>query len=251
MERYNQQQLKSATVTQEFLNEPDNKAIWDGVSALVQQMDIVNGKLELTETIIADQTTTTKGVTKNKRKIRDLLISTTYVVGSMTKAWAMLEDEPEIIEKVNYSKSALAELGFILPERAQVIHDVANEHIVNLADFGLTAEKLTELQNRVTAYEGMVVAPRSATVARKTLTELLRDEVRELMWVFREVIDPLMAQFEEEHPEFYLGYRNARKIGKTPVNPRKPEESLTGRSGLSEGEEALDEEEGVVLGSGE
>tara|TARA_R110002096_G_scaffold24760_28_gene78067 strand:- start:1625 stop:2056 length:432 start_codon:yes stop_codon:yes gene_type:complete len=41
----------------------------------MEPMNIINGKMELTETIIQGQTTTTEGGTKNKRKVRDLLIN--------------------------------------------------------------------------------------------------------------------------------------------------------------------------------
>ncbi len=68
-----------------------------------------------------------------------------------------------------------------------------------------------------------------------------------------------MAQFEEENPEFFLGYRNARRIGKTPANPRSSDPSVNVSGGgrvtpemanLGDEEEAF-EGEGVILDSGE
>ena len=93
---------------------------------------------------------------------------------------------------------------------------------------------MTQLADRAKAYETIVVSPRDAIARRKTLTALLKREVKAAMDLMREALDPAFLIYRESEPEFYLGYRNARNIIDLPTRSRGELEGVTTESGEAE-----------------
>jgi hypothetical protein len=111
---------------------------------------------------------------------------------------------------------------------AQEIHDLANDNLVALATYGVTAATLTALQTRIDAYDLIVVGPQTAAAKRTTTTAMLRVEFTRGMMLVNDRIDPLMEQFNGSGTTFYADYKNARNIidnngsGTPPTPPVTP-----------------------------
>ncbi len=177
--------------------------LWAGVPVIVQLVEELEGRVKLIDSLTQKQESPTSGVTADKSQVEELLIDSTLLVSGMLRGYAAREKNPMLLAKVKVTRSGLRALADgKLPEKATAIRELAVEQEEALADYGLKAADLTELESRTAAYEAVVMAPRNAIVSRTTLTQILKAEVRAATDLLREVLDHLLPQFEAEHPEF-------------------------------------------------
>ncbi len=188
-----------------------SKSVFAGSKLIVDSVDALKEKITLISTLTEEQERNQKGKAINKKRNRDLLIESMLGVGGAVRALAIANNDPELAERVKMRRRVLQNLGPKLTERAAKLHELASARAGDLQGL-VSAEKLTELADRKTTYEAIVVSPREAIARRKTLTAILLIEVRAAMTLLREVLDPALTIYRESNEEFYLGYRNARNI---------------------------------------
>ncbi len=185
-----------------------------------------------------EQERNNQGLAINKERVRDLLIDTMQIVGTQVKSWAAVNQEDALFAQIETSKAKLRRQGFKLTEKATALEALAAERLTELADYGVTQAWLDELTARAEAYEEMVVAPRSAIAQRKTLTAMITREVKELRRFMREVIDTMLRQFGRTEPQFYLDYKNARRIVRTGSRSRQSDDEVVSETASSRVTEA-------------
>ena len=105
---------------------------------------------------------------------------------------------------------------------AQGIHDEANPVLAQLADYGVTAARLTALQTRIDAYRMVIASPKMAIRERSTHTGLLKQEFSRADMIVKNRLDGLVRQFEDSNATFVANYQNARKIFDTGSQPKPP-----------------------------
>ncbi len=223
MDKFQKQKLASVRSTEEVLDKSD---AWKGIPILVTLRPALRQRVELVETIAADQEDKNTGIAADKQRIANLLMDTMVIVSGQLVAWAELNQNATLSHQAYLTRSSLRGLGPKLTERAMSLHELGTEHKDALAEFGLSDELLTALENRATAYHAIAVAPRTARAETKTLTRLLDTELTGIMRLLKKVWDPLMRQLKETEGQFYQDYRNARRIGK-PVGPRSSSARIT------------------------
>ena len=129
------------------------------------------------------------------------------------KAFASVTDNKTLLEKANITPSDFRKLRDDLrDERAQEIHDLANDNLAALADYGTTTTTLSALATRIGAYTLAVPSTRTAQTQISTATQLLGAEIKRADMIQRERLDGLMEQFSDSNPTFYGEYKNARKL---------------------------------------
>lgn len=188
-----------------------SKSVFAGSKLINDNVVALKGKIALISTLTEEQERNQKGKAINKQRNRDLLIESMLGVGGAVRALAVANNDPELSERVKMVKTDLQNLGPKLPERAAKLHELASARAADLQGL-VSTENLTELAERKSAYEAVVVSPREAIARRKTLTALLQMEVKAAMTLLKEVLDPALTIYRESNEEFYLGYRNARNI---------------------------------------
>ena len=103
-----------------------------------------------------------------------------------------------------------------LDDEAQRVHDVAADLLKTkakkMAEYGLDATTLTDLQSAITAYSALVGSPRAAIGGKTGITSAIEAEFARGDGILGRQLDRLIVQFEAEHSQFVAAYWAARKL---------------------------------------
>jgi hypothetical protein len=104
-------------------------------------------------------------------------------------------------------------------DNCQNIYNTANTNIANLANYGVTAAKLTALNNAIAAFNLLISAPRDTRAKGKTVTTNLQAEF-DAADEDLGVMDDLLGQMTDA--KFVSDYNNARIIVDTAASHASP-----------------------------
>ena len=134
------------------------------------------------------------------------------IIGAVL-AYANEQALPELAAKVNYAPTDfIAGNARKIVTRANTVHAAATEVLANLADYRITAAKLTAFKKKIDAYDSVKTSPREKIVQRSAANQLLPQLIRTAVSILRDQLDGLMVQFKSDHPNFYEEYFSARSI---------------------------------------
>lgn len=162
--------------------------------------------------VAENQAANTQGTTIGKNDLKENLI----VLGADTArkliAFATLTKNQKLLKEISYSESDLRHLpDTTLADVVKLIYDRAQANLASLADYQVTAGTQAALLQAITDYKQALASPRvekvNQTQATKQLTELFAagDEALANMDVLVEIV-------RLTQPNFYIGYKSARKI---------------------------------------
>ena len=97
-------------------------------------------------------------------------------------------------------------------DKCQQIHDAGTENLAALTDYLITTALLTDLQQKIAAYNAAIQKPRQAKTNTKTATSQLEQVFAAADQVLGARLDKLVVQFEDANPTFFTNYQNARLI---------------------------------------
>jgi hypothetical protein len=157
--------------------------------------------------------TSTSGKTLSKENAKDNLINFLVPLAASLFAYASHNNLEEIKAKSNVTPASLNALRDIeISMTAKLIYDLLNDNLTAIADFGVNAAKMTELNTKIGDFnEAMGIKSggfTSKSAARKALTKLFHDTDK----LLREEIDKLMENFKQDNKTFYDEYQSARII---------------------------------------
>ena len=191
----------------------DNDSIWTGFPAFVSAVVDFGEKLEGIILAVERQETAITGVRSDKLVAQELMITSALAVSGSVFAYASATNNQTLKEAVNYSYSSLRYVrDTISAERCKIIHSQALAEVANLADYGITAATLTELDELIDSFADLLPAPRVAITSRKGATSGLVDLIKDIDLILNERLDMLMPQFKESNLEFYKHYFDSRLI---------------------------------------
>lgn len=134
-------------------------------------------------------------------------------IAGLIYAYAAKTGNNTLKQKVNFSKSDLKALKDAeLAPVCQNIHEAGTANLAELADYGVTAAKLAELQTAITGYTAKVSAPRDAIVDRKVTKANIRQLFKDGDFILVEIMDKLVEDFADANPDFVKQYKSARII---------------------------------------
>jgi len=203
----------------------EHQDVWNGMLAFVQLFQLYVGKISSFKQQAYLHTHAIIGVREVKDEQRTLVIKKAEVIAGALRSLGMLEGDTKLKALLRFSHSQLMKSNATrLQQYLDNIVGLANAHIGELPDYGVTQAKLDELQLLREQLEQTLLTTRNAIVVRRSLTselEILSHEIDELL---KGGLDQLMLGLESDHPEFYRQYKAARDIvdhkGKT--NKPKP-----------------------------
>lgn len=132
--------------------------------------------------------------------------SALYSYGRKTK-------NTEVQEIANTTESRLRKLRDTeLASRATSIHTQAAAHAADLADYGVTATMITDLQAKIADYSAAIGDRESGVADRVGATAALSDLFDQTDDVLTEDLDRLMELVRESQTDFYNKYFAARVI---------------------------------------
>lgn len=100
----------------------------------------------------------------------------------------------------------------MLAPRCQNIHDLGAANAAALADYGVTAAKLTELQTAIDAFADAAAKPRAAISSRAAKTATLPQLFKQADAILTDRMDALLEMFAATNPDFVATYQSARVI---------------------------------------
>ena len=173
--------------------------------------------------LVGTQAQPTTGVTADKQSVLQAMADTALEVAAGVASYASKNHLGDLAAKVAAKPSAFAN-GRDLEHLAlaQQIHDAANGVLAALADFGVLAADLSDLQAKIDKARAVLNAPRAAANVKKSATQQLPDAFRAADEILNNQIDPLAAKLAKKNPDFYAKYQAARIIIDRPGGHASP-----------------------------
>lgn len=183
------------------------------IPALVTLYQRLKDKVSEIEDLLELQDRKLKGIAENKQNIRGRMAELALQVKGMIMAYASSIDDPELYERVNYSKSKIMhsrdELALVYCEQIRV---AADGLMSELAPYGMTLPIQNDLIHSIDDYRSNLEMPDAAIALRKSYTLQLDHLILETNTMLRKEFDKAMMAVMNSHPKFYMAYINGRTI---------------------------------------
>ncbi|MBY0426546.1 MAG: carboxypeptidase-like regulatory domain-containing protein [Cytophagales bacterium] len=188
-------------------------AVWTSNVPFSTGFSIFKSKVASIEANRNTQVASKEGTTKDKEAKKSALVKKAFFICSRLKSLAINTGNTELGGAVNFSKTDFSKLrdtdlvGLVTNILAR-----ANANAAALVPYSVPAALITDLSTALTAYSGVISAPRSATVASKAATENLLTLFEDAMNALTERMDNDILVFESTNQDFYDQYFASRKI---------------------------------------
>jgi hypothetical protein len=168
------------------------------------------------------QASNTTGIAADKDQARRAMCGTALPIAGVIHAFGTKTKNNTLAKEMDYSLSDLmAGRDTESARRCQEIYDTANTNLTALADFGLTAAKLSLLKAAIGAYNLLITKPRATLAQHKTTTGNIQTEF-DLLDEALGIMDDLIPQFATANQKFVDDYKNARTIVNTSASHASP-----------------------------
>ena len=154
----------------------------------------------------------TKGVTGNKKQLKESLILITADASRKIQAYARYVNDTVLLTETKLNDSFLKELTDLkLLDSSNGLYSRIDAHIADLTTYGLTAASQTAYRTAITAFGAAIPQPRQSQLEKKENT-LLENQGFEAGDAAVDNIDMVVEIVRLTEPTFYAGYKNARRI---------------------------------------
>ncbi|HEX8287506.1 MAG TPA: carboxypeptidase-like regulatory domain-containing protein [Pyrinomonadaceae bacterium] len=158
------------------------------------------------------------GITVDKNIVKQALCEKTAEIAGIVYAYASTVGSNTLKAEVNCLFTSLMRMREdALAPRCQSIHDITQTNLAVLADYGITATMLTDLQELIQSYALETPKSRTAISERKTTTANLAALFDETDAILRDRMDKLVMIFKSSHPDFVKTYETTRRTLKPPT----------------------------------
>ncbi len=196
----------------------DNSSVWSSLPAFTTAFGNFGTKISALEAAIEKQETVITGHAQQKQKAEDALVAKTLEIAKTVSAYAKVQNDDVLKNKVAYSKTDLTKVrDSITLQRCMVIRDEAQLIIGSLGAYGVTSTDLNQLQTLLTNFSMLLPTPRAAITDRKRATDDITTLEREIDEILKGLMDPLVENFKATNLNFYKQYFDARMIVDTGV----------------------------------
>ena len=185
---------------------------WQEHGAFAEGVAEVAGKLnhveELTQVIVGSA-----GATAAKKLAGIALNIAACEVKGAVASYASDSGDAQLAAQVAYGNVEVTKgnPGDVVA-RCRNIHDAATANLAALAKYGITAAKLTALEQKIAAFDTLKVAPRDSVIVRRAARAMREKLVRSAGATLRNKLDRLVVQFKAANPTFYEEYFAARVV---------------------------------------
>ena len=159
------------------------------------------------------QGTATGGAAEDKATVRHDYEDQILLIADQLASLGAKNNDATLEAQVALSLPTLDKLSADeLEATGKRVSGLATAKLAALADFGIAAGDVTDLDDLTTKFYGAKTAPREAVVDRKKETDIIPGMVSKLRSTLRRQLDRQMTRFKRSNPEFYAGYLAARVI---------------------------------------
>jgi hypothetical protein len=180
----------------------------------------VQGKLGAFNEQAQAQSEPTEGKTAECGELLDRMIAIALDVANAVAAYADKQGLTDLAAQVAVAQTDFKRLRKLQrPWLGQRIHDVGASVIDHLAEYEVTTETLTALQEAIDAVHAGLKEPKRTIVSKKVATQNLDTLFQETAALF-EQIDRVLFALRKKHPALYAAYHAAAVIVDPPRRPR-------------------------------
>jgi hypothetical protein len=152
------------------------------------------------------------GITDNKSQLKSTVCILSADSSRKLVAFAMFTNNSVLLKEIKISESELKRLADAeLKTKAQEIYDRAQSNVAALTAYGITAVTQTTLLNAINAFNTSIPKPRLGIDEKKQATQQLVVLFKTLDTTL-DNIDAVVEIVRLSQPNFYNGYKTARKI---------------------------------------
>jgi hypothetical protein len=188
-----------------------NAAIVATVPAFATLLTAFKAKVSSIDSTAALEAQVISGIATDKKVMRTNLCQQAADIAAVVYSYAVSVANNTLKEEVDFSKSELKDLrDDQLAPTCRNIHDAANDNLVALATYGITAPMLAAFDTLIDDYAAAVPKPRNAAALRKTYASTLKTLYKDSSGMLDDQMDPLAVQFKAANLEFYTTYKNNR-----------------------------------------
>ena len=152
------------------------------------------------------------GIAIDKNKLKETLVALAARNSRKIAALAKFNNNDTLLKEVRFSESDLVRVPEVtLKERVQIIYDKAEANIGSLAEHGITPETQKLFMETITAFNNALATPRSGIGEKRQATQKL-PVLFETADTSIEIMDFAIGIVKDEQPDFFNGYKTARKL---------------------------------------
>lgn len=152
------------------------------------------------------------GIAGNKSQLRKSLVALGADAARKIQAYAKVENNPILLSESKFTASDLKNAtDSELEAYSQSIYDKGQAHLQDLILYGVTAESLMTLSKAIVDFKVAIPTPRNGTISTKQSTEQIAKGIITCDEAL-DKIDALVEIVRVSQPDFYSGYRSARRI---------------------------------------
>lgn len=189
-----------------------NETIWESLPAFATAAGEFAAILPEIQTL-AQMQASREGASTEKSYALAALGHAAFEVGAAVHAYAVTTQDFALEGRVDFSRSTIVygREATVLA-RVRDIHAAASEHLADLADYGVTAAKLTAFKKKADAFEAALAKPRQQIANGSAATRNLQGQFAEADVILSKRLDKLVVQFKDSAPAFFTAYQTARSI---------------------------------------
>jgi len=157
------------------------------------------------------------GIANKKSQLRKLLVKLGADTSRKIQSYAKIENNQILLSEAKFTESDFKSASDSdLETFAQSTYDTAQTQLGNLAQYGVTNETQNDLIRALTDFRAAMPTPRNGAIGTKLSTEQIAKAFTATDKAL-DNIDALVEIVRISQPEFYSGYKSARKIIDTAV----------------------------------
>jgi hypothetical protein len=193
---------------------------WQPVQAFADAYADLKIHVTNIQTFSQSQEQDTSGIAQDKQAARQAMCAAALPIANAVHAYAVKTKNNTLAMSVDFSMSDLMGGRDVQSrDNCQNIVTTANANIANLANYGVTAAKVTALTNAIAAYNLLISKPRDTRAQGKTVTGNLQAEF-DAADEDLGMMDDLTGQITVA--KFVSDYNNARIIVDTSASHASP-----------------------------
>jgi len=186
---------------------------WSGNAIVVAAVNSVQSSVGTLNSMDMLQKATSKGITLTKEQAKTNMVDLAFAHVSAGKAFAVASNNLTLKAALNYTLSDLKKQKDTDANNVcQTIHDAVSPVIASLTSYGANATTLTNLQNDINTYAGLIGKPRSQVAAKAAATKSVAQILSQAKATLKDTLDPLMEQYKTSNAAFYKEYHVSRIV---------------------------------------
>lgn len=191
-----------------------NEPVWRTVAAYGQSLEAFNRNVEQINALNKQRQLNSKGITLSKTQAKELMVERTMLLAGAMKALASVTGDVVLTSNASINQTTLINTRDTdIDDLCQHLHDLAQEKLAALADFGITQADLDVVQQAIQTFTATIGKPKDTISQVKSFNEQIDSLFKANDKILNEQLDNLMYRFKASYVAFYNEYFSVRNAG--------------------------------------